>query len=439
MPTLTALGEPERRRQAQGLAFLYPYDKTVWPRGLLAPLLQWTGARRRPARPATPTPSRSASRPPTARSRTRAPSAAPPSSSRRAATSSACPSRRTCGTWPPTAPAGRRTRSRSASRSPRAAWRTGPSRRRGPSRPRGSRASSTTSSYGTQLAQNYSGAVGGNGQLRRRRALDPRRRHRAQARRRDSSTPPDVSGCRVCHSVAALGSRLVVQHGDSYESVSSAYDLGTTGNTEHAMTHDAHVTPAMYPDGSMALTAGGLLLPAADRHDAHRDHGPRPAREQPGHARVLARRHARRVQPARRPAPIKVNQTLYVMGFDGDDARSAARRSSPTTPASLPPRSPGGPRSSPTASRVVYHHQTMPSVGRQRRLRHARRRARADLLDQRQRPERRHAARPAQRQGLPAQAAPRRSHDLRRGWLPVDAATPAPARSRTPTTATTST
>src|SRR5580704_16361649 len=24
-----------------GLAFLYPYDKTVWPRGLLSPLLQW--------------------------------------------------------------------------------------------------------------------------------------------------------------------------------------------------------------------------------------------------------------------------------------------------------------------------------------------------------------------------------------------------------------
>jgi hypothetical protein len=27
---------------AMGLKFLYPYDKTVWPRGLVAPLLQWT-------------------------------------------------------------------------------------------------------------------------------------------------------------------------------------------------------------------------------------------------------------------------------------------------------------------------------------------------------------------------------------------------------------
>ncbi len=30
--------------QTQGLAFLYPYDKTVWPRGMLAPLLAWSWA-----------------------------------------------------------------------------------------------------------------------------------------------------------------------------------------------------------------------------------------------------------------------------------------------------------------------------------------------------------------------------------------------------------
>ena len=33
-------GQPPRPRRA--LAWLYPYDKTVWPQGLLAPLLQWT-------------------------------------------------------------------------------------------------------------------------------------------------------------------------------------------------------------------------------------------------------------------------------------------------------------------------------------------------------------------------------------------------------------
>ncbi len=40
-PTLAALANPAHDGKAQGLAFLYPYDKTVWPRGMLAPLLMW--------------------------------------------------------------------------------------------------------------------------------------------------------------------------------------------------------------------------------------------------------------------------------------------------------------------------------------------------------------------------------------------------------------
>jgi len=42
MPTLAALGAPAGNGQAQGLTFLYPYDKTVFPQGLLAPLLMWS-------------------------------------------------------------------------------------------------------------------------------------------------------------------------------------------------------------------------------------------------------------------------------------------------------------------------------------------------------------------------------------------------------------
>lgn len=41
MATLTALASPASDGKAQGLAFLYPYNKTVWPRGTLAPLLMW--------------------------------------------------------------------------------------------------------------------------------------------------------------------------------------------------------------------------------------------------------------------------------------------------------------------------------------------------------------------------------------------------------------
>ncbi len=39
--TATALAAPSSNGSAQSLRFLYPYDGTVWPRGLLAPLLQW--------------------------------------------------------------------------------------------------------------------------------------------------------------------------------------------------------------------------------------------------------------------------------------------------------------------------------------------------------------------------------------------------------------
>jgi hypothetical protein len=40
--TLGTLQNPSSNGQAQKLTFLYPYDKTVWPRGMIAPLLMWS-------------------------------------------------------------------------------------------------------------------------------------------------------------------------------------------------------------------------------------------------------------------------------------------------------------------------------------------------------------------------------------------------------------
>ena len=40
--TIGALGTPAGDAQTQSLKMLYPYDKTVWPRGMLAPLLMWS-------------------------------------------------------------------------------------------------------------------------------------------------------------------------------------------------------------------------------------------------------------------------------------------------------------------------------------------------------------------------------------------------------------
>ena len=42
--TLSALASPSSNGAQQNLKFLYPYDKTVFPRGLLAPLLQWSSS-----------------------------------------------------------------------------------------------------------------------------------------------------------------------------------------------------------------------------------------------------------------------------------------------------------------------------------------------------------------------------------------------------------
>ena len=42
--TIGALGSPGSDASAAGLSLLYPYDKTVWPRGMLAPLLMWAWA-----------------------------------------------------------------------------------------------------------------------------------------------------------------------------------------------------------------------------------------------------------------------------------------------------------------------------------------------------------------------------------------------------------
>src|SRR5690606_18477611 len=110
-------------------------------------------------------------------------------------------------------------------------------------------------SYGTNLAKNFNGAVGGDGRFG----------GAVLSIKVGDSGPSltaggngDSSYCRVCHSVAADGSRLVTQRGDN--STSSAYDLSPSGSTETPMGIAAEF-PGVYPDGSMALSPSGQLLP----------------------------------------------------------------------------------------------------------------------------------------------------------------------------------
>jgi hypothetical protein len=256
--TSKALGSPSGNGSAQGLTFLYPYDKTVWPRGLLAPLLQWTwsvgdadaiqigltttsgsftwtGQFGRPAILAM-----------TGGKYIRAPI---PQDVWAMATE-------TAGNPVPGGKVDQLTVSLVLASGGKGygpileTWTVAPGLLDG---------IIYYNSYGTQLAQNLDGAVGGNGRFGGAvlsiQVGDPGPKLAAGK----NSPSGDVSGCRVCHSVAAGGSRLVVQHGDSY-GTSSAYDLKPTGNVETVMTHDA-TFPGMYPDGSMALTGNGTLLP----------------------------------------------------------------------------------------------------------------------------------------------------------------------------------
>lgn len=253
--TLGALGSPSGDGSAQELRFLYPYDKTVWPRGLLAPLLQWdwsigdadaiqielsttsgsfswTGQFARPAILQQ-----------TGGKFIRHPI---PQDVWAMATDSAG------GPTPNSTPDQVTVRLTVASGGQaygpiEETWTVAPARLSG---------IIYYNSYGTQLAQNFGGAVGGNhmfgGAVLSIHVGDTGPKLVAGANGNESQ-------CRVCHSVAANGSRLVVQHGENY-GTSSAYDLSTNGSTENVLAIGA-TFPAMYPDGSMALSPNGLLLP----------------------------------------------------------------------------------------------------------------------------------------------------------------------------------
>jgi hypothetical protein len=74
-----------------------------------------------------------------------------------------------------------------------------------------------------------------------------------------NSTYPDITGCRVCHSVAAQGATLITQHGDNYNA-SSAYAL-TSGNTETPMmpADGTFAFPGISPDGTYLMSNAGPL------------------------------------------------------------------------------------------------------------------------------------------------------------------------------------
>ena len=229
------------------LLFLYPYDKTVFPLGILAPLLQWN---RVPAGRGDGVRIVLSSTPFSVHRRLRAARGARHGSALAA----------------PPDPAGR-LESGDALGGGRHAHGQGDHRcRRRRLRPlqqsytiarAGLRGTVYYQSYGTQLAKNYGGAKGGDGRFG----------GATLAIRGGSTDPVLVAGasgssdaCRVCHTVSANGTRMIVQHGDAY-TVSSSYDLlvATAETPYPAATAGRLGWIGLTPDGALGLGAAAPL------------------------------------------------------------------------------------------------------------------------------------------------------------------------------------
>jgi hypothetical protein len=112
-------------------------------------------------------------------------------------------------------------------------------------------------SYGTNLAKNHGGAVGGDGTFG----------GAVLSIRAGDAGPALAAGsdggsaqCRVCHSVAANGSRFVAIWGTG---PGSAYDVTPTAITETTLPNSSEF-PGLSADGSMMLTLDGTLYPLPD-------------------------------------------------------------------------------------------------------------------------------------------------------------------------------
>lgn len=259
-PTLAALQAPAGDGQAQGLTFSYPYDGTVFPRGLPAPLIMWdwttqdadaielTLATTSGAFSWSGTFARPAILAQTHGPFIRHPI---PQDVWDAATASVGA---TAGSA-----ADRLIVSLVVAHDGQAfgpisqTWTVADARLSG---------TIYYNSYGSQLAKNYGGAVGGDhqfgGAVLSIKVGDT-------APRLTAGSNGGESACRTCHSVAAGGSRLVVQHGD-VNADSSAYDLDASGGATEAVMANGAEFPALTRDGDKALSPSGqmLSLPSGD-------------------------------------------------------------------------------------------------------------------------------------------------------------------------------
>ncbi len=360
--TISALQNPAGDAGAQSLAFLYPYDKTVWPRGTLAPLLMWsfapgdadaiqisltttsgsfswTGTFGKPAILQTDAG--------TAGNFIRHPI---PQDIWEMATN-------TAGGLV----SGQSDQLTVALTVAKGGVGYGPISETWPVAPGRLPGIIYYNSYGTQLAKNNGGdvgaAVGGDGKF-----------GGAVLSIHVGDTAPqlvagangDMSACRVCHSVAAGGSMLVVQHGDNY-GTSSAYDLMPTGATEHVLGTGA-TFPAMYPDGTFALSPSGQILPLPDDTTLPTVQGLSTVATSLGTPAFSPDGKWVAFNPFAGPGVVAPGQELMVMAFDGTSTFSAPTVVANDMTQPYPAVRPGWPAFFPDGQSLVFHHQSNASV-----------------------------------------------------------------------------
>ena len=309
--------------------------KTVFPRGLLAPLLQWSWSlgdadairdsisRRRAA------PSRGPARSPRRHPRADGRAVHPP-----------CPSRRTSGRW-------RRTRAGGptpsgapdqlivrASPSRRAAQAYGPITETWTVAPARLAGTVYYNSYGTQLVKNSTDyALQRHASTARRCSPSRRARPRPRSSRGRRARSAPGTGCRVCHVVASSGSTLIVQHGDTYARTST-YDLEerergdvarratTTPSAGRASRRTARSRSPTRPISPRSAPASQPLRVPADvadaaRRDGHPDRISRPARRRSRPTASTSRSTSSAAPSARSTG----NGTqLVALDFDAGDA-----------------------------------------------------------------------------------------------------------------------
>jgi hypothetical protein len=227
-----------------GLAWLYPYDKTVWPQGLLAPLLQWASPTRNYDAvlihlhengfdyqgffAATATPYINAPIPQSAWDTLSYSNQGEPVTVTLAFSSAGVAYGPLTETW--TIAQGLLT------------------------------GTVYYQSYGTNLVHNYCCTGGGANQPFGGATLAIKHGATSPVLIAGTNTAAAPwTGCRVCHSVAAGGAALVTEHGDNYNE-SSAYSL-TNANAETVMSpaNGTFAFPAISPDGTFLLSNAGPL------------------------------------------------------------------------------------------------------------------------------------------------------------------------------------